>query len=75
MHKSHQWEGVVKVPSELIRYEENYQSLLDDFFKCVDLDTLGAVNRTMDAEASPEESLFLKSLFDIIEPYTLRQGK
>ena len=33
------------------------------------------VNRTMDAKASPEEVSFLNSLFDIIEPYTLRQGK
>lgn len=75
MHKSHQWEGVIEVPSELARYEENNQSLLDDFFKRVDLDASDEVNRTMDAKASPEESLFLKGLFNIIEPYTLRQGK
>ena len=75
IHKKHQWEGVVKEPSELIRYEENNLSLLGDFFKRVDLDGLDAADRTMDAEASPEESLFLNGFFDIIEPCTLRQGK
>ena len=76
IHKKHQWEGVVKKPSELIRYKEDDRSLLNDFFMRVDLDGENQeVNRTMDAEATPEEALFLTSLFDIIEPYTLRQGK
>ena len=76
IHNNHHWEGVIEKPSELIRYKEDDRSLLDDFFMRVDLDGSEIeVNRTMDAEASPEETSFIKSLFDIIEPYTLRQGK
>ena len=70
IHDHHEWEGIVLDPSELRAYEQDKNSLLENFFQRVDID----IESGDQAETEDEKAELDYILNQVIEPVTLRQG-